>query len=51
MLCLSKNVVRFAQNVVHSYIPKKRWFIVSISIEQNSHKAVTPIYILKDTCW
>ena len=24
MLCLSKNVVRFAQNVVHSYIPKKR---------------------------
>ena len=43
MLCLDKNMARFVQKCCTWLHSQKRWFIVSISIEQNSHKAVSLI--------
>ena len=43
MLCLNKNMARFVQKCCTWLHSKKKLFIVSISIDQNSNKAVSLI--------
>ena len=43
MLCINKNMARFVQKCCTWLHSQKRKFIVSISIEQNSHKAASLI--------